>query len=248
MSSEIDQASTLLLEARRSAQPLNLPSWQPTDQATAYLIQERVSTALGPVGGWKTGASAPGVQAIAAPLPASRVWRSPATLVDGEFRLRGIELEVAFLLAEDLPPRPTDYSLDEVLAAVSGVHAAIEVVESRFTDMASVPPLWKLADHQCNGGFVAGEPLADWQARDLASLPVNIKVNGQLVMEKTGTNPVGDPRRLLAFLANHCKGRGGLRAGQWITTGSYIGILPVTSGALVQAKLAGAAEVSLRFA
>jgi len=247
MSSEIEQAATLLLEARRSGQPISLPTWQPRDAADAYAIQQRVAETLGAVGGWKTGAPAPGAPAIAAPLPASRIWSSPARLPVGEFRQRGIELEVAFCIGQDLPPRERPYGEDEVLAVVASAHAAVEVVESRFLDPSTAPALWKLADHQSNGGFVSGSGVRDWQRLDLASLPVELRVDDAVVLTRRGGNPVGDPRHLLTFLANHCRERGGLRAGQWVTTGSYIGIVPVAADAVVEGALAGIGEVRLRF-
>ena len=247
MSQEIEQAAALLLEARRSGQPLELPDWQPADETEAYAIQARVAAALGPVAGWKTGAPAPGAPAIAAPLPAPRVWRGPVKLPAGDFRQRGIELEVAFFLGRDLPPRDHDYSAAEVLAVVSSAHAAIEIVESRFADPAAAPPLWKLADHQSNGGFVTGAGVGRWEHLDLANLAVQLLVNDNEVLARNGGNPVGDPRGLLTFLANHCRQRQGLKAGQWVTTGSYIGIVPVAADAHVTGVLAGIGEVSLQF-
>lgn len=247
MSTEIEEAVALLLAARQQGRTLTLPHWQPADSTQAYAIQERVSQALGTVAGWKTGATAPDAPAIAAPLPASRVWASPAKLVAGEFRGRGIELEVAFLLGQDLPPRDQDYSPEEVLAAVAGAYAAIEVVESRFAEMSQVPPLWKLADHQCNGGFVSGSGVSAWQHLDLAQITVELWVDDVAVLSQQGGNPVGDPRGLLPFLANHCRGRGGLQAGSWITTGSYTGILPVAADATVVGRVAGIGEVQLQF-
>jgi 2-keto-4-pentenoate hydratase len=55
--------------------------------------------------------------------------------------------------------------------------------------------------------------------------------------------------RLLPYLANEGATRtGGLKAGQWITTGSWTGNTPAHHGSLVEVAFAHAGPVGLRFA
>ena len=66
-------------------------------------------------------------------------------------------------------------------------------------------------------------------------------VNGELAVHRLAWgNPAGDPMRLMVWLANEgaCS-LGGLRAGQWVTTGSCTGNLLVARGAQVVAELEG---------
>jgi 2-keto-4-pentenoate hydratase len=55
--------------------------------------------------------------------------------------------------------------------------------------------------------------------------------------------------RLLPYLANEGASRtGGLKAGQWITTGSWTGNTPAPAGSEAVATFGHAGSVSLRFA
>ena len=55
--------------------------------------------------------------------------------------------------------------------------------------------------------------------------------------------------RLLPYLANEGAARtGGLKTGQWITTGSWTGGMLARPGSLVEVAFAHAGKVSLRFA
>ena len=72
-------------------------------------------------------------------------------------------------------------------------------------------------------------------------MPVSLWVNGTLAVQRPAWgNPAGDPLRLLTWLANEgARSLGGLRAGQWVTTGSCTGTVLVAPGARVMAKLGG---------
>ena len=68
-------------------------------------------------------------------------------------------------------------------------------------------------------------------------------------VERTGSNTAGDLLRLIPWLANEGAVRsGGLRAGQWITTGSWTGNTPADSTSSVIAEFTKAGRVDLRFA
>jgi 2-keto-4-pentenoate hydratase len=54
--------------------------------------------------------------------------------------------------------------------------------------------------------------------------------------------------RLLPWLANEGAARtGGLKAGQWVTTGSWTGLALGTAGSSVDVRFSTAGEVDLRF-
>ena len=54
--------------------------------------------------------------------------------------------------------------------------------------------------------------------------------------------------RLLPWLANEGAARtGGLKSGQWVTTGSWTGLSLGTAGSSVDVKFSTAGEVDLRF-
>jgi 2-keto-4-pentenoate hydratase len=126
-------------------------------------------------------------------------------------------------MAQDLPPRATPYTRAEVIAAIAAAHPAIEVLESRFLDPDAVAPFTNLADTQSHGGFVYGPGLEAWHDIDFAHETVSQYVNGELHMQRTG-NPCGDMIRLMVWMANEgAVWAGGLKAGQFVTCGSWTG-------------------------
>jgi 2-keto-4-pentenoate hydratase len=247
---EAQAAARLLLQARACGQLLAaLPeACAPRTAAAAIAIQRRTMAELGTIGGWKVGATGPDATPTCAPMPASGIHPTPATLDAARFPSPFAESEIAFLLAHDLPPRGRPYGAEEVTAAIASCHPAIELVQSRFADPDSAGPLANLADLIRHGAFVCGEPIEDWRTRDFATLSVEQTIEGGPVRTGTG-NPAGDMTRLLLWLANDgAQWAGGLRAGQIVTCGSWTGMTQVPAGAAVATRFAGAAAVFLRLA
>ncbi len=244
------EAADLLLDARRTFRPIaTLPmELRPTTLDEAYAIQDEMAVAYGEIGGYKIGAPTLEASPVFAPMP--RAWMAPsgAILSGPRYRFRGIEAEIAFLVGEDLPPRETPYTRDEVMGAMASCHPAIEELESAYVDPRELDKLLGFADLQMHGGFIYGPAVADWRAIDFATEKVTLAIDGAMRVERTGSNTSGDLLRLLPYLANEGAVRtGGLRAGQWITTGSWTGITLASAGAEVDAGFEGAGRVNLRF-
>jgi 2-keto-4-pentenoate hydratase len=249
--SQLLDAANALLDARRTTAPLSdlPPELVPVDLAEAYFVQDTLAAAYEEIGGWKVGAPTPDATPIFAPMPRNWIAPSGVELSRQTHRYRGLEAEIAFLVGEDLPPRATPYTREEVVAAMASCHPAIEVLESGLVDPAAATRFSMLADLQMHGGFVFGPACADWQSIDFASEQVTLAVDGVLRVERTGSNTSGDLLRLLPWLANEGAARtGGLKAGQWITTGSWTGNVQASSGSSVDVTFAHAGGVSLRFA
>ncbi|HTD03797.1 2-keto-4-pentenoate hydratase [Undibacterium sp.] len=240
-------AAQLLLEARRSGELLAGLSDEnmPHDAADAYAIQDIVTNSLGETGGWKVGARGPGMQANCAPLPRSLIYDAPAPIsAEGRGRC-AVEAEIAILLKQDLPPKSTAYTRAEVIAAVASLHPALEVVSSRF---AATPgnPLASLADNLSNGALVVGLGRTEEIEIDQTGQAVELYFDAEQVVAATGGNPVGDIWELLTWLANHAAMRcGGLRKGQFITTGSCTGLTFAKPGTRVKAVFPGLGVVEL---
>jgi len=245
------EAADLLLNARRTAATIDdLPAaLKPATLEEAYAVQDILAGAYGPIGGWKVGAPNPDATPIFAPMPKLWIAASGSTLSGITSRYRGLEAEIAFQLGEDLPPRATPYTMEEVIGAIASCHPAIEVLESGLTDPAAAARRSMLADLQMHGGFIYGAAVADWQSLDFAKETVSLAVDGVVRVERTGSNTSGNLLRLLPFLANEGAARtGGLKRGDWITTGSWTGNVQATSGADVHVQFASAGAVRLRFA
>jgi 2-keto-4-pentenoate hydratase len=246
------EAADLLLNARRTATPIDdLPAdLKPVTLEEAYAVQDLIAAAYGPIGGWKIGAPTPDATPIFAPMPKLWIAASGSTLSGVTSRYRGLEAEIAFQLGEDLPPRATHYSLAEVIAAIGSCHPVIEVIESGISDPARAEVrMSMLADLQMHGGFIYGPACADWQAIDFSTESVSLAVDGVVRVERTGSNTSGNLMRLLPYLANEGAARtGGLKRGQWITTGSWTGLVQATAGADVKVHFSTAGRVDLCFA
>ena len=241
-------AAEFLLAARHSGQrPAALPeNMRPRTVGDAYAIQDAVAAKLGAIGGWKVGAKNASAEPTCAPLPATLILRSPQRFAAGRFAHNGVEAELAFTLSHDLPPRPKPYRVADLEAAVATVHAAIEIVDSRFVDLNGVDALSLLADFQSNGALVVGNGVALPQAFQSSTQQVTLEIDGKRVVESRGSNPAGDVLCLLAWLANHATARcGGLRRGDIVTTGSWTGMRFVAPGTRVEAafELIGGVDV-----
>ena len=242
----VQRAAAALLAARRDERQFEAPASPPEDAAQAYAIQEAVLRELGPARGWKVGAASPEAEPNRAPLLA--VESSPAELDSARFHMLGIEAEIAFTLAADLPPRDSDYARGDVVAAIASAHAAIEVVDTRFCNWRAAHALWKLADNQSNGSFVHAPGIARWQHIDFTRQPVALYAGDEKLCETVGGNSAGDPLRLLVWLANHLARRGtGLQRGDVITTGSCTGMRFVEPGSRVRAEFPGVGTAQVHF-
>ena len=248
MAFDIERAASLLVEAREQNRQIEPFAPGPAHADDAYAVQEAVAYRLGPIGGWKVGAKAPGETPNAAPLLANLVRPSPTDWPSSSLHMIGVEAELAFRLDRDIEARKEPIPPDEVWASIASVHAAIEIVDTRLADWTKADRLWVLADNQSNGGFVydpTGIPVAD---QSFAEAPVRLTIDGHTVVEGRGGNPAGDPRWLVEWLVNHCaQRRAGLRAGAFVTTGSYTGMLFVEPGASVEAAFDGIGNAKIRF-
>lgn len=248
---QLMDAADRLLDARRTHTPLtDLPSdLQPTSLEEVACMHDMIADAYGEIGGWKIGAPSADATPFFAPMP--RVWMAPsgAVLVGPTYRYRVLEAEVAFLLGDDLPPRSNPYTREEVLAAIASCHPAIEELESGLIDPKAANHFSALADLQMHGGFVYGPAFPEWREVDFAKERVTLSIDGAVRVERTGSNTSGDLLRLLPYLANEGAARTeGLKAGQWITTGSWTGNTPAAPSSYAEATFEHIGTVALRFA
>jgi len=248
---QLIEAANLLLDARRTYTPIAdlPPELQPVDLEEVARVHEAMAIAYEEIGGWKIGAGTPEATPFFAPMPRAWMASSGVVLTGPRYRYRRLEAEIAFLIGEDLPPRASPYTRAEVVAAIASCHPAIEELESGLIDPKAANPLSALADLQMHGGFIYGPAYADWKSIDFATETVTLSIDGKVEVQRTGSNTSGDLMRLLPYLANQGAARtGGLKTGQWITTGSWTGNTSAPRGSHAEATFGHAGKVSLRFA
>ncbi len=224
MSREQAAATTHYLIGQRASDAVltdALPAQlHPKSLTEAIAVQMATMAVLGPIGGWKVGASNATAEPSASPLPLSGIQQSPAQFT---VRTRMAECEIGFRFARALAPRAAPYGEAEILAAIGSCHATIEAVDPRFTDPFKLDQLTILADCGMHGGLAIGPAIADWRPDMFKALHVVSTLNGAVQREAVGSNPGGtDLMRLLVWLANSevVLAAGGLAAGTYVTTGS----------------------------
>ena len=246
------QTADTLLTARRTYTPIDdlPPDLTPASEAEAFAVQDVIAEAFSPVGGWKIGAAGAEGVPFFAPMPAGWMGENGSLFRGRNHRLRGVEAEIAFRIGHDLPPRATAYTREEVVAAIGSCHPAIEILESAFVDPMVVSRPNMLADLQMHGGFVAGPAVPEWKNIDWATEPVTLTIDGAVRVDDQGSAPAGpDLVRLLIYLANEGSLRtGGLKRGDWITTGSWTGVNWASEASVATVHFEHAGRVSLQFA
>jgi len=229
----------------------------PATRAEGYAIQAHLEgRSKQPLVGWKIAATSQAGQThigvdgpLAGRLLAEHVYAPGAELPWANNFMNVAEAEFAFCMARDLAPRAAPYSVAEVLDAVTSLHPAIEIPDSRFTDFAKVGGAALIADNACAHDFVLGPATtADWRAMDLVEHRAIGTVAGKLEREGIGRNVLGDPRFALAWLVNELSAHAiTLRAGQVVTTGTCLIPLPIQPGDEVAVDFGVLGRVSARF-
>ena len=253
MTFDADQAAAQLAAAWTSGRGFAAAAHPaPPDLDAVFAVQRALVASVAPqrrIDTWKISPRRPDAAPVAAPIPTRRT--SPATLRGAPGRLLGVEGEIAYRFDRDLPPRARPYSDSEVREAVGTAHVAIEVCATRFTDWAGAPVLWKLADLQSTAVLVIdegmlGEGLRDWRTLDYTQLEAVLSIDGSERLRRRNAHPNGDPATLLVDLVAHACAHGdGIRAGDIVTTGSWIGLFEVNLPARVEVRFDGVGAVRL---
>ena len=247
MSQQIANAVQSLLQARRSGKQIAAP-FALQNRAEVYAIQDGVAKATGPVSGWKVGARTPTAEPSPAPLLAGALTKSPARFDGKAMHMIGVEIEISFHIVKDIPARRTPVGRDEALAAVGDAFVGMEVVDTRLADFKNVDPEWALADNQLNQALVVGDPIKGWKTLDWPSLQVRLSIDGKVEVDQRGGLGAVDPVRPLAWMIDHAvRQRGGIRAGQAITTGSWTGLRYYPPGTRARGEFAGLGSVEASF-
>lgn len=213
---------------------------RPASRREGYEAAAEVARQSGSaVAGWKIAAtSAAGQKHINVDGPLigrilkSRLLTEGSSVTLGDNIMRVAEAEFAFGFVKDLPPRPEPYSQAEALAAVGSLHLSIEIPDSRYEDFTKVGAAQLIADTACASWLVLGPAVErSWRELDLASHAVTGLLNGAVKAEGTGKAVLGDPRQALTWFVNeaatYC---GGVKAGQFVTTGTCIVPMAVAPG------------------
>jgi 2-keto-4-pentenoate hydratase len=232
LSSEVrDELAAELAEAERSKvsmKPLTdgVPGMDVVDAYEIQLINIRQRVAEGArVIGHKVGLSSEAMQKMMGVdepdyghlLDDMEVYEDVAVAA-GRFLYPRVEVEVGFILADDLPGEGC--TEDDVLAATAAFAPSIELIDTRITD-------WKIklcdtiADNASSAGWVLGKDRVSPKDIDIRTIDAVLTRNGEIVAEGRSDAVLGNPVTAVAWLARKVDQFGvRLRAGDIVLPGS----------------------------
>lgn len=226
-------AEKLLAEHKANSRFRSLgPLATPATIADAYDIQDKYVALLraehGAAIGYKVGLTSATMQAfcgidhpIAGVVLATRVHQSGATVRRSAFGRLGLEFEIAVRIKSDVAAASGPITLATIAPHIGGVCAAIEIVDDRDADYASLDVLSLVADNSWNAGIVLSEFSTAWT--DLEGVLGRATKDGAMIGEGHGRDILGHPFNSVAWLATQLASRGeSLKAGQVVMTGSMM--------------------------
>lgn len=156
-----------------------------------------------------------------------------------------VEVEVGFLLADDLPG--AGCTEDDVLAATAAFAPAIELIDTRIKD-------WKIglcdtiADNASSAGFVLGPQRVSPKDVDITGIDAVLTRNGEVVAEGRSDAVLGNPVTAVAWLARKVDSFGvRLKAGDIVLPGSCTRAIDARPGDQFVADFTGLGSVRLSF-
>lgn len=157
--------------------------------------------------------------------------------------LLGGEAEFAFLIDRDIPD--TDLTSAQITDYIAAAHVAVELIGRRSAGKG-LPSLYAaIADFGGNAAFIRGPSITDWRGMDLAEVKVVAHTNGEETNAGDGGAVLGNPLNSLVWLHDNLRARGrSLQAGQWITTGTCLGVIQAVADSSVHVDFEGCGEVA----
>lgn len=160
--------------------------------------------------------------------------------VAGRFIQPRVEPEIALRFADDIPVG-TDRA--GVLAAVEEARAALEIVDSVWTDYR-----FRIEDNTADGSSAAGVVIGPEIPLDrIADIGVTLFVDDVEHGSGVGSDASGHPADGVVWLADRLAERGlGIEAGDLVITGGLTSAPFLVEGSMVSAVFGGEAQVSVR--
>ena len=168
--------------------------------------------------------------------------------VRGTLRMAGtlhpkIEPELAFYVAGGLRGRP---GRADILAACSGVCAALEILDSRYRDFKYFSLPYVVADNASSSHFVLAEQWTAVKGLSLGEVEMAMRVDGVVRQRATGSAISGDPVLSVVQLCELLDARGrSLPAGSIVMAGAATAAETLRVGQTVSLQVGTLPEVSL---
>lgn len=160
--------------------------------------------------------------------------------IDAKQDIIGGEAEFAFLIDRDIPP-DTELQITDYIQAA---HIAVELIGRRTVGLGLPTALAAIADFGGNAAFIRGNSIDNWQTIDFATIEVIARIDGEETNSGNGAAVLGNPLNSLLWLHQTLSQQGQtLKAGQWVTTGTCLGVIQPKPGSQVVVSFAGCGEI-----
>src|ERR1700730_16128704 len=246
-----------LYEARRTRQPIEPFTDADPDlgMADGYAVQQQLTSMLLADGdrivGYKVGLTSKPMQKMIGvhPHPSRPVLGSTASARGDAVRVSAFiqprrEAELAFVLRS--PLAGPGVSVLDARAAIAGMTAAVEIVDSRFADLR-IQLADTLADLASNGAVAISSRVVPLEGIDPRLIGMVLTRQGDLVDTGAGAAALGDPVKVVAWLANTLGEMGAkLEAGHLVMTGALHAAVPMRAGDVVRADFDRLGPVTVR--
>lgn len=211
----------------------------------AYEVQARVVAKRVAAGerqvGWKVGATSFAILEqmkglIEGPsygaLMSGTTFSDPEHIRASDFHGIGLEPEIGIVL--ERPLRGPGITNVDVLAAAAGVVAAVEILDGRIQKGTS-SLADGTADNAFHGASVLGTLMLPARGFDFLHEGAIVRKNGKLFGSACGVEALGNPLSVVSWLANELALHDRqIEAGQVISTGSLLEILPGEAGDVIE--------------
>jgi 2-keto-4-pentenoate hydratase len=238
---DVEGKARALFEARRDRKPIEpFTDADPTlGMADGYAVQAALTRLLLAEGdtivGYKVGLTSAAMQEMIGidspdygPVLGSTVYRDGDTIPLAAFIAPKVEAEIVYVMRDRLAG--PGVTLEAAQAAVEGIAASVEIVDSRFVD-------WRIkladtvADLASNGAVAVSTrivPLDDIDAREIA---MTLFRNGEQIDTGRGSAALGNPLAVVAWLADVLGDNDiALEPGHLVMTGALHAAVPMNSG------------------
>lgn len=167
-------------------------------------------------------------------------------VLTSKYLLPRVEVEVGFVLADDLPG--AGCTEDDVLAATAAFAPAIELIDTRITNW-QVKLCDTIADNASSAGWVLGKERVSPKDVDIRNIDAVLRCNGEVLGEGRSDAVLGNPVTAVAWLARKVDQFGvRLKAGDVVLPGACMRAFDAKPGDDFVAEFAGLGSVHLSFA
>ncbi|BBZ31533.1 2-keto-4-pentenoate hydratase [Mycolicibacterium confluentis] len=163
----------------------------------------------------------------------------------GRFLYPRVEVEVGFILADDLPGEGC--TEDDVLAATAAFVPSIELIDTRIKNW-QIKLCDTIADNASSAGWVLGAERVSPKDIDITAIDAVLTCNGEVVAEGRSDAVLGNPVTAVAWLARKVDSFGvRLKAGDVVLPGSCTRAIDARPGDNFVAEFTGLGSVRLSF-